>query len=330
MANTHKQPVIAVIAIVAAVAALALSAATMLITNRQIAVAPALGSSGQAADAGNAGGGGSETAVAAASEASGPLQDLTEELRQEQASRLQLQRQVSQLEEELAANTETLESLQQQLDAALPSDDSGLAEGLTGSASSAADQAHQAAFGESARGSFDFGRRNRTAQQRVASLQQAGVDETRATELVQRIDQNQLAELDLRDEAARGGWLDSEEFDERLDELQDNAPDLRTELGDEAYDRYLFANGTPNRVVISTVIDGSVANAAGIEVRDTVISYAGQRLFTVQELQDETRAGVRGESVPVLLRRGNDTINLAVTRGPLGVTLTRDLQDPDT
>lgn len=332
MAETPKQPAFAIIALIAALAALALSAATAWWASRPLTTVAAEGAVSPVAEAANTSeNSSSEKAAGEAVDDAAKLQALTDELRQEQASRLELQRQVAGLEEQLTGHTETLESLRRQLDAATVIDQAGSATGFATGASEAAQQAHQAAQGDTARDSFAnaFGRRNRTAEQRIASLQQAGVDEGRAADLVQRIDRNQLAELDLRDEAARGGWLDSDEFDQRLDQLEDNAPDLRTELGDQAYDRYLFANGTPNRVVISTVIDGSAANAAGIEVRDVILSYAGQRLFTVQELQQATRAGVRGESVPVLLRRGPDNINLTVSRGPLGVTLTRDLQEPD-
>ncbi len=329
MSNTEQHSVIAIVALVAAVAALVASAAALFGVNRQAnVVTPAVPSSIATSLSAEPL---TDSAPETAEQSQQSLQSLTDELRQEQASRLELQRQVNQLEEALAANSENLEDLRQQLDTTQPADDNP-AEGFADSGSEAAQQAHQAAFGESAAGaSFGrgFGGRNRTSQQRIASLQEAGVDEVRAGDLIQRIDRNQLAELELRDEAARGGWLNSDEFDERLDELQNSAPDLRSELGDDAYDRYLFSNGTPNRVVISSIIDGSAAQAAGIEVRDVLISYAGQRLFTMQELQDATREGVRGESVTLLVRRGSSDLNLTVSRGPLGVTMTRDLQEPD-
>lgn len=342
MADTRSKSTLSIVAVVAALLALAVSLGSMVIGQRSPAGLAGAGPNTaiQAADGSDLKRNGAASATSAATTATTTqsLQALTAELRQEQASRLQLQRQVDTLEEDLANATEQMEGLQERLEEA----EQGIAQAeseTTGNdvhsdgvaSSEELREAHRSAFGNNGGNNGRFGGfgRTRSREERISSLQSAGVDEVRASELVQRLDQNQLAELELRDEAARGGWQDSDEFTQRLEQLEAEAPDLREELGDEAYDRYLFANGSTNRVVIGSVINGSAANVAGLQVGDTVLSYAGQRLFNIPELQSATRAGVRGESVQVTLQRDGETLNMSVTRGPLGVTLTRDQQDPN-
>ena len=103
---------------------------------------------------------------------------------------------------------------------------------------------------------------------------------------------------------------------------------MREEIGDAAYDQYLFAAGVNNRVSITNVINGSAAYNAGIESGDLILSYAGRRIFTTRELQESTREGVRGEGVSVTLQRGDQRLDISVSRGPLGVTLSREIQEP--
>ena len=331
MSDAQSKSTLSIVAVIAALVALAISLGSAVLGQRK----PVLqADAGQGASINTASIADSQTNTDAnpdLAKQARSLQALTEELRQEQASRLQLQRQVDALEDELTTATEQVELLEQRLDQAEQGTGAVGPEtqGISTDVNSIADseevrEAHRRAFGNVG----GFGR-TRSREERISSLQSAGVDVVQASELVQRIDQNQLAELELRDEAARGGWQDSDEFAQRLEELEAEAPDLREELGDDAYDRYLFASGSNNRVVIGSVIDGSAASVSGFEVGDTVLSYAGQRLFNIRELQNATRAGVRGESVQVTLQRDGTTLDLSVTRGPLGVTLTRDQQNPD-
>ena len=153
------------------------------------------------------------------------------------------------------------------------------------------------------------------------SLVAAGLDEQSAAEVRRRRDEFELARLELFDRAAREGWLESERLDTELAALENARPDLRDELGDEAYDRYLFEEGERNRVAIASIIGGSAADLAGFEIGDVVIRYAGERVFRTRELQAATRSGVRGETVQVEVRRGDEPLGLSVPRGPLGVTL---------
>jgi len=162
----------------------------------------------------------------------------------------------------------------------------------------------------------------------VDGLQAAGVDPLVSAELERRSDAWQLARLELVDRAAREGWDDSEELERQLDQLGEERPDLREELGDDRYDAYLFAAGRSNRIGVESVIPGSAAEVAGLSAGDIVLGYANERLFDVRSLQRATRAGSLGESVTLQALRDGQSLSLQVPRGPLGVTLSPLRREP--
>lgn len=166
------------------------------------------------------------------------------------------------------------------------------------------------------------------AQERIDSLIAAGIDAQQAQEIQARQDQYQLARLELIDQAERENWRDTDEFNQRSSELDAQRPDLRSELGDENYDRYLFESGRNNRVMVSAIIPGSVAETAGLQTGDMVISYANERIFSRRELQQATREGLRGESVALTVQRQGQTLFFDVPRGPLGVSMSAEQQSP--
>ncbi len=174
--------------------------------------------------------------------------------------------------------------------------------------------------------------RNRFAgpsgDEQYEGLISAGVDPSIAVDIKQRSDRWELQRLELVDQASREGWRRSDRFDETISELREERPDIRSELGDDQYDRYLFASGQSNRVQISNIIDGSAAQNAGLEVGDVVISYASSRVFTTRDLQRATREGLRDEPVQVDFLRGQQTVSVQLPRGPLGVSLSGLLSDP--
>lgn len=163
---------------------------------------------------------------------------------------------------------------------------------------------------------------------RVADLVAAGVDVDSAQALQDRQDRFQLERLEVFDLAQREGWIDTERFSTQLEELEEQRPDLREELGDEQYDRYLFEAGRNNRVVIDSIIPGSAAELAGLQPQDMVMSYAQGRVFSTGDLQQATRAGVRGEFVPMQVERQGQSLFFDVARGPLGITLRASKQSP--
>ncbi len=167
-----------------------------------------------------------------------------------------------------------------------------------------------------------------SSEQQYQALIGAGIDKQVATAIKQRVDQWELSRLDLIDQATREGWRRSDEFGDAMRDLRDQRVDIRAELGDDAYDRYLFSSGEDNRVRIASIIDGSAAQLAGMESGDLVLSYANTRIFTAQELQRATREGSRGEYVSVYVQRFSEYLELSIPRGPLGVQLTGARHEP--
>ena len=161
------------------------------------------------------------------------------------------------------------------------------------------------------------------------SLLAAGLDPQSIDELARRRDGFELERLQLIDRASREGWRDSERFDQEIETLEENRPNLREELGDEAYDRYLYEQGGGNRVGVASVMSGSVAEQAGLQSGDVIVSYAGERVFRLRDLQSATRAGSYGEPVQLSVRRDGEVVAVEVVRGPLGVSLSPTRREPD-
>jgi len=157
-------------------------------------------------------------------------------------------------------------------------------------------------------------------QQREA-LAKSGVDSVAIDAIRQRQDEQTLARLELLDQAAREGWSNSERLRDELRNLNDTAVDIRDELTDAEYDRYLYNSGQPNRVVVQSIIGGSNADLAGILVGDVISRYADTSVFTMTDVRDATQAGTRGEPVLVQVRRDSQYQVLNVLRGPLGITM---------
>jgi membrane-associated protease RseP (regulator of RpoE activity) len=169
-----------------------------------------------------------------------------------------------------------------------------------------------------------------TADGRRSAMVRAGVAEDLAADLLWRESQAELERLEIRDLALREGWFASERYREELTRLEAQVPDLRGELGDEVYDRYLFHAGEENRVRVASVIPGSAAEAAGLAPGDVIDAYGGTRVFSFGELRSATAEGERGELVAVqVVRPGGARMEAWLPRGPLGVRLDLTRMDPD-
>ena len=162
----------------------------------------------------------------------------------------------------------------------------------------------------------------------VATLVDVGVNEQLARDIIRREGEREMQRLELRDRAIRDGTFGTEAYFQSLRALNDNTRALRDEVGDSAYDRYLYASNQPNRVLISSVIPGSPAEQAGIQAGDIILGYAEQRIFSWSELREATSLGERGEYVPINIQRGSAPVSLLLPRGPLGVRLDSTREAP--
>jgi S1-C subfamily serine protease len=130
-----------------------------------------------------------------------------------------------------------------------------------------------------------------------------------------------LKKLELRDRATREHYIGTSRYNRELSALTGKDVSLREEIGDQAYDSYLYASGQSNRVLVKSVMAGSQADLAGIQGGDVILSYDDQNLFGWSELQQATTQGERGEYVNVNVSRDGQLFNIWVPRGPLGVRL---------
>jgi len=163
--------------------------------------------------------------------------------------------------------------------------------------------------------------RARTPEQQREALVKAGVDADVADDILWRRAQYSLARLDLRDQASREGWLDTERYRDELRRLNEQRVSLRDEVGPDAYDRYLYETGEDNRVQVDSVIPGSAGEQNGLLPGDIIERYDDAAVFDVRDLRTATSSGQRGELVPVEVRRGGDTVEVMLPRGPIGIRL---------
>jgi len=158
-------------------------------------------------------------------------------------------------------------------------------------------------------------REQRSPEYLLTQLVEAGFSADQAQSLVDRQSQMRLDMMNASYEARRQG----ERIDSRAVQREADA-ELRGELGDDAYTRYLEAMGQPTSVSIFEVIDSSAGQTAGLQSGDEIVGYNGERVFSLRDLQALTIAGEPGETVPVDVLRDGQSMQLYISRGPLGIT----------
>jgi serine protease Do len=72
--------------------------------------------------------------------------------------------------------------------------------------------------------------------------------------------------------------------------------------------------GESNRVSVRWIQQGSAADQAGLMIGDVVLSYDGQRIFTMSELRALENTLEAGTTVPIVYQRGDEVIHSTVTR----------------
>ncbi|VAW51754.1 hypothetical protein MNBD_GAMMA05-60 [hydrothermal vent metagenome] len=153
------------------------------------------------------------------------------------------------------------------------------------------------------------------------SLIRGGIDQITAEDIVRRKNNFELKRLALQDRATRENYLNTQQYYDELNTINQSDISLRDELGDDRYDEYLFSSKQNNRIKISSVMLGSAAEEVGIEKGDVVLSYNNQRMFTWQELKGATTEGSLGEFVSMTIYRAGEHYSFTVPRGPLGIQL---------
>jgi len=167
-----------------------------------------------------------------------------------------------------------------------------------------------------------------TAAQRQALLS-AGVAPEVADDILLRSSELSLARLDLYDQAAREGWLDSQRYRDELQALNEQRVSIEDEIGPDAYDRYLYQTGQPNRVAVDSVLPGSAGEASGLLPGDVIERYGDVEVLDFADLRAATSAGERGEPVSMTVVRDGERIEVVLPRGPIGIGLDATRVDPN-
>ena len=135
--------------------------------------------------------------------------------------------------------------------------------------------------------------------------------------------------IELDDTARREGWRNTPRYYEERAKLAASGSSLLEDLGAESYDRYLFTTRKPNRVAVHSVFTTSPAAQAGLRAGDIIQSYAGQAVFSVDQLNALRSSGKKGAPVIVEVFRDGQLLQLTIPRGPMGLQPRSSLVDPD-
>ena len=163
----------------------------------------------------------------------------------------------------------------------------------------------------------------------VQALIATGIPTEQAALIQSHLDEYDLKQLYIKDRASREGWLNTARYRNEQRQAQDVYRELRSEIGDDAYDRMLYALGHANRVVVRDIMQNSSAEQYGLQANDRVYEYDGQRVFTGQELNDlVTQGGDAGALALVRVQRDEQQLDFYLPRGPIGIRLAASREQP--
>ena len=162
----------------------------------------------------------------------------------------------------------------------------------------------------------------------VEALIATGITAEQAALIQARLDEYDLQQLYIKDRASREGWLKTPRFNKERRQAQNGYRVLRAEIGDDAYDRMLYALGRVNRVVVRDTMQNSNAEQYGLRANDRIIEYDSQRVFTSQELNALVNQGAEGTLVLVRVQRDEQLLDLYLPPGPIGIRLASSRELP--
>ena len=150
-------------------------------------------------------------------------------------------------------------------------------------------------------------------------LVEAGISPELADDLMAAIDGVARDRLELRYEAARDGWLNSDRYRRALGELPDVRQTIEQRFGEDTYDLYLNASGRPNRLMVRDVFVDSSADQLSLQPGDAVIRLDGKRIYSMGDVTTIMESGTQGEIVAITILREGEAFDTYVPRGPLGI-----------
>lgn len=155
----------------------------------------------------------------------------------------------------------------------------------------------------------------RYQERRVSRMVEGGFPEDQARLILEQESEAQYKAMQAAWEAQRNG-----ETLDRFAATNSTQSILRAEIGDDAYARYLAVQGQPTAINVTQVLSGSPGTSAGLQSGDQVVSYNGERVFSMSDLRNQTLQGEPGEEVVIEIDRDGMRMQLTVPRGPIGIT----------
>jgi hypothetical protein len=150
------------------------------------------------------------------------------------------------------------------------------------------------------------------------TLAELGIPEHEIERLREAWDAKEMEILYLRDQAMREGWARKPRFQAQSGRIEHA---LRERLGDDDYDRVLCATGNNNRPRVQGVLSGSPAETIGLRGGDVVYAYNGSRVFRPQDLPRAVVDTDLRTVVTLDIVRDGEPQRLRVPAGPMGVQL---------
>jgi len=151
-------------------------------------------------------------------------------------------------------------------------------------------------------------------ERRIAGLVENGYSEDEAQRLLKFESEAQFEVVQAAYESRRKG----ESFDMFSNSL-DAQSMLRSKIGDAEYERFLVAQGQRTNVQVASVLDGSPGSSAGLRSGDEIISYNGERTYSMRDLRNLTIGGETGEDAIIEIDRDGVRMQLSIPRGPIGM-----------
>lgn len=155
----------------------------------------------------------------------------------------------------------------------------------------------------------------RYQERRVGRMVEGGFSEDEARRILQ-----QESEAEYKAMLAAWEVQRSRETIDRFSSTTSTQGLLRSEIGDDAYARYLEVQGQPTSINVTQVLSGSPGSTAGLQAGDQLVSYGGERVFSIVDIRNQTMQGEPGEEVVIEIERDGMRMQLTVPRGPIGIT----------
>jgi hypothetical protein len=138
-----------------------------------------------------------------------------------------------------------------------------------------------------------------------AKLLEAGLTEAQAAAVTQ------LA-------TGTGRYSDSEPAPENL------RNEIVSQLGEEAYDGYLYATGQSNRLVVSS----TATSETGIESGDRLHSLDGQRIYSTNDLKAGISSDQAADWLSLTVERNGEAVMLYIPKDNIGFRVERQRVNP--